>query len=107
MSVTKNKQTTYNPEPQDIKYALEQLNITSIRKKQNIRLHGVLLGTFPETDGEVDKVTTNLGLQDIPDGFSTAEKTAAKNFLAACERELAKKIEDLKDETHDSSDVFA
>ena len=107
MSVTKTQPTEFSTEDAPVKYTLTQLNIQSIHKKANVSLHCVLRGCIDGTDGEVAKYTTNLNIDDILDGFSAAEKTATKKFLAAVEREAVKKVEDLAAETHDDTDVFA
>jgi len=44
---------------------------------------------------------------DVVADFSAQEKAAGKLFLAACEREFAKRMEDLQDDDHDDTDVFA
>jgi len=106
MSIKKRKQTKFYPTEQDVKFKLSQLNITSIENKQCIRIHGVLKGVVGENAGEVDKAKATLSIVDILGDFSTQEKAAARAFFKACERGIGLKLTELKDETHDDSDVF-
>jgi len=106
MSVKKTKATQYHESDQEVTFKLSHLNIRNIEKKADASLHGVLKGVVGDTAGEVSTAKGNLDISDIQDSFSTYEKAAAKTFLKACERELAKKIEELKNEPHNDTDVF-
>jgi len=106
MSVTKTKATKHYKTDQDVKFKLSQLNVSSIQNKQNIAMSAILIGTVDDTDGEVDRVGATLNLADVLAEFTASEKGAAKEFLKAVERTVAKKVSELSGLPHDEEDVF-
>ena len=106
MSVTKNRPTDFHTTNQDVVFRLKWLRIDSLMNLANLDVKGELTGSVAGTDGEIATHEESLTIQDIRDNLSASEKQAARAFIAAMERELAKKIAELENETHDSTDVF-
>ena len=106
MSITKNKETAYTETATDIRYRLDKLRIDKLRNKENVVVDTVLIGSIPGTDGEVDRKTATLNFDIISANFTATEKTAAKTFFKALERETALIDAELNGETQDTSDVF-
>ncbi len=106
MSVTKNQPTKYHETDQVVKFKLTWLRLDNVDDVKNIIIAGGLNGSVGNAPGTVDKKEARVNLGDIKAEFTAQEKAAAKLFLAACERVLAKRNEDLINETHDDTDVF-
>lgn len=106
MSITKVQATQYHEEEQSVKFGLKWLRLDNLDELTELSIGGGFSGRVGNAMGEVDSCDSGMGLQVIKNNFSTAEKQAGKLFLAACERELAKEQVQLKDESHDGSDIF-
>jgi len=106
MSILKNKLTEYTTETTDVKYRLAYLKMKNVDDKPNIHIHCVLVGQIDGTTGIVDRKVSNLLIDDLLDGFSTAEKQATKLFLSAVERVACMNDPELAGEIQDDTDVF-
>jgi len=106
MSVTKTQETKYHETDQPVKYKLAQLVLRNLDDLKSLTASGKLIGKVGDAPGEVADASSRIGLDVIKDNFSAAEKTAARTFVAAIERELALAVETLAEETHDDTDVF-
>lgn len=106
MSLTKTKQTGFRKAEEPVKFGLEWVTFTGLDDLKTLRITGHLVGRYTDSPKEVDRKENSFGLAEVKAEFTPQEKAAAKITIAACERVLGKKDEELKDETHDGSDIF-
>lgn len=106
MSVTKNKTTRYHDTPKDVVYKATWIRMDNLDDLKSLVVRGRLSGTVGSAEGEVDYVEGSLSLADVKAEFTAAEKGAAKTFIAAVERTMARKDEELSTETYTDTDVF-
>ncbi len=107
MSVTKTQSTDYHSDDQDVKYRLKWVRLDGLSPLSGLQVVGGLVGRVGTTSGVVStRQAASLDLDYVKANFSAAERQAGKLFLAACERELVKQVEELKDCTHVGTDVF-
>lgn len=106
MSYTATKQTQYHDAPQPVKFKLAWVRLDAVDNPANLQINAGLNGRIGNAAGVVESVHKIATLDELKAEFTTAEKTAAKTFLAAIERLMSKKVADLADQTQDKTDVF-
>jgi hypothetical protein len=89
-----------------VEFALDALRLDGIANKEKLKVWGLMPGKIGGATEAVAAAEATIGLQDILDGFTAAEKNAAKVFLTAMERVMKNKLEELKAEDYNDSDTF-
>jgi len=106
MSVTKSMKLEYLPGTVDIKFKLKTLKLENLTDLEHLVVYGDLYGYVGDVTKSGVQLRSFANYEQLIAGMTATEKTAAKKFITAVERILVSNTIELKDATHDKTDVF-